>query len=63
MQRVPTVENSAGVLNAALAACHARIDPPGFALEAFDPVGGRRQRIAPRAGGSRRPSATAWPDG
>ncbi|NBN95853.1 MAG: DUF1592 domain-containing protein, partial [Verrucomicrobia bacterium] len=26
------------------AACHARIDAPGFALEAFDPVGGLRAR-------------------
>ena len=26
------------------AACHARIDAPGFALEAFDPVGGQRAR-------------------
>ena len=25
-------------------ACHAKIDPPGFALEAFDPVGGLRER-------------------
>ncbi|MCX7414310.1 MAG: DUF1592 domain-containing protein [Planctomycetia bacterium] len=26
------------------AACHAKIDPPGFALECFDPVGGYRDR-------------------
>jgi hypothetical protein len=26
------------------AACHAKIDPAGFALEAFDPVGGFRSR-------------------
>jgi hypothetical protein len=28
---------------AACAACHARIDPPGFALESFDPIGGWRE--------------------
>ena len=26
----------------ACARCHARIDPPGFALESFDPIGGER---------------------
>ena len=26
------------------AACHAKIDPPGFALECFDPIGGHRDR-------------------
>ena len=30
--------------NAACAACHARIDPPGFALESFDVLGGWRDR-------------------
>lgn len=30
--------------NASCAACHARIDPPGFALESFDVVGGFRDR-------------------
>ena len=29
------------------AACHARIDPPGFALEAFDEVGRRRSHYRP----------------
>src|SRR5258707_191051 len=30
--------------NAACAACHARIDPPGFALENFDVLGGWRDK-------------------
>ncbi len=30
--------------NASCAACHARIDPPGFALESFDVIGGRQTR-------------------
>ena len=30
--------------DASCAACHARIDPPGFALECFDPIGGYRDR-------------------
>lgn len=30
--------------NATCAACHAKIDPPGFALEAFDVIGGQRHR-------------------
>ncbi len=30
--------------NAMCASCHARIDPPGFALEAFDVIGGFRAR-------------------
>ena len=25
--------------------CHAKIDPPGFALESFDPIGGYRERF------------------
>ena len=41
--------------NAVCASCHAKIDPPGFALEAFDVIGGYRTRYrcindqAPRA--------------
>jgi hypothetical protein len=30
--------------NATCAACHAKIDPPGFALESFDVIGGQRER-------------------
>jgi len=30
--------------HAACASCHAKIDPPGFALEAFDVIGGQRTR-------------------
>jgi hypothetical protein len=30
--------------NAACAGCHAKIDPPGFALEEFDVIGGHRSR-------------------
>src|SRR6185312_7986557 len=30
--------------HAACAACHAKIDPPGFALESFDVIGGARTR-------------------
>jgi len=30
--------------NAACASCHAEIDPPGFALESYDVIGGWRQR-------------------
>lgn len=30
--------------NTACASCHAKIDPPGFALEAFDVIGGSRTR-------------------
>jgi mono/diheme cytochrome c family protein len=29
---------------ASCASCHAKIDPPGFALEGFDPIGGVRER-------------------
>lgn len=32
-------------------ACHAKIDPPGFALESFDVMGGWRERYRSEAGG------------
>lgn len=33
------------------AACHVKIDPPGFALESFDVMGGWRERYRSEAGG------------
>ena len=36
--------------NAVCASCHASIDPPGLALESFDPIGGFRKRY--RASGN-----------
>jgi hypothetical protein len=36
----------------ACASCHTRIDPPGFALESFDPIGGWRENY--RVTGSRK---------
>ncbi len=35
------------------AACHQKIDPPGFALESFDPVGGFRERFRTTADGEK----------
>jgi mono/diheme cytochrome c family protein len=37
--------------SAACAVCHARIDPPGFALETFDVLGGWRDRYRVKRGG------------
>ncbi|MFM1997039.1 MAG: hypothetical protein RLZZ111_1426 [Planctomycetota bacterium] len=37
------------------ATCHAHIDPPGFALEAFDPVGGFRDRYRSTGAGDAPP--------
>lgn len=51
---------------ASCAACHRKIDPPGFALECFDPIGGYRTNYrttsedAPRPGISRAPFTWAW---
>jgi hypothetical protein len=44
------------------AACHAKIDAPGFALEAFDPVGGLRSRYRSNGKGDRPPEKgrTDW---
>jgi mono/diheme cytochrome c family protein len=52
--------------DASCGACHRRIDPVGFALEAFDPAGQFRERYA--VAGSRRPgsvidTADVLPDG
>jgi hypothetical protein len=44
------------------AACHAKIDPPGFALESLDPVGGWRERYRSNGAGDAPPEKgrTAW---
>jgi hypothetical protein len=49
--------------DAACAACHAKIDPPGFALECFDPVGGYRTRYRSTGAGDRVPEEgqPVWP--
>ena len=40
------------------ASCHQHIDPPGFALESFDPIGGFRTRY--RASEGDRPTGKLW---
>lgn len=44
------------------AACHAKIDPAGFALEAFDPIGGLRDRYRSNGKGDEPPEKgnTDW---
>jgi hypothetical protein len=44
------------------AACHAKIDPAGFALEAFDPIGGLRDRYRSNGKGDEPPERgqTPW---
>jgi mono/diheme cytochrome c family protein len=44
------------------AACHTKIDPPGFALEAFDPIGGLRDRYRSNGKGDEPPEKgkTTW---
>jgi hypothetical protein len=53
---------------ASCAACHVKIDPPGFALESFDPSGRWRERYVQLVGGRRSAGARvdasyALPDG
>jgi hypothetical protein len=43
------------------AACHAKIDPPGFALEAFDPIGGLRTRYRSNGKGDQPPEKDQHP--
>ncbi len=38
---------------ASCASCHRRIDPPGFAMESFDPIGGYRSRYRSTGKGDR----------
>jgi hypothetical protein len=48
--------------DAACAACHAKIDPPGFALESFDVIGGFRDRYRSSGKGEANPVifAAGW---
>jgi hypothetical protein len=43
------------------AACHRRIDPPGFALECFDPIGGLRTNYRTMAPEAKRPAVKRAP--
>ena len=45
----------AHIHDANCAACHAKIDPAGFALEAFDPIGGLRERYRSNGAGDEPP--------
>ncbi|MDY3559141.1 DUF1592 domain-containing protein [Gemmata sp. JC673] len=47
--------------SAACASCHARIDPPGFALEEFDAIGGHRTRYRSLGAGDQAPRGTIDP--
>lgn len=47
--------------NATCAACHAKIDPPGFALESFDVIGGFRTRYRSIGVGDRAPRGSIDP--
>jgi mono/diheme cytochrome c family protein/copper chaperone CopZ len=47
--------------NAACAACHAKIDPPGFALEEFDVIGGQRSRYRSLGAGDPAPRGAIDP--
>lgn len=45
----------------ACAGCHAKIDPPGFALESFDVIGGQRDRYRSLGAGDPAPRAAIDP--
>jgi hypothetical protein len=45
----------------ACASCHAKIDPPGFALEAFDVIGGQRSRYRSLGAGDKAPRGSIDP--
>jgi hypothetical protein len=47
--------------NAVCASCHAKIDPPGFALEEFDVIGGHRGRYRSLGTGDPAPRGTIDP--
>ncbi|RFC48758.1 MAG: Protein of unknown function DUF1592/DUF1588/DUF1587/DUF1585/DUF1595/Planctomycete cytochrome C [Verrucomicrobia bacterium] len=47
--------------DASCAACHLKMDPPGFALESYDVIGGYRQQYRSLAGGA--PVHFRFPDG
>lgn len=47
--------------NAACASCHAKIDPPGFALESFDVIGGFRTRYRSIGEGDQAPRGAIDP--
>jgi hypothetical protein len=47
--------------NPACASCHAKIDPPGFALESFDVIGGWRDRYRSIGSGDKPPRGSIDP--
>jgi hypothetical protein len=47
--------------DASCASCHSKIDPPGFALEAFDVIGGFRQRYRSLENGDAAPRGSIDP--
>ncbi len=47
--------------DATCATCHAKIDPPGFALEAFDVIGGQRERYRSIGAGDPAPRGSIDP--
>jgi hypothetical protein len=47
--------------NPGCASCHSKIDPPGFALESFDPIGGQRDRYRSIGNGDKAPRGSIDP--